>query len=165
MTQTLPRFSILKDIHDTLKWQSDNLEHLNSPWVPIFRAPHSTPILYHPPLFCFHMLSSFRCFFFFLRKTCKTARSNPAENRERRQSREYCEEGLTSGTPEVSLLVMRCCSSTCPRTQQTALMIIGTSYICDYISPESTYYQLNACHTLNCFDPHLIYTKMSFFIP
>lgn len=101
MTQTLPRFSILKDIHDTMKWQSDNLEHLNSPWVPIFRARHSTPILYHPPLFCFHMLSSFRCFFLFLRKTCKTARSNPAENRERRQSREYCEEGLTSGTPEV----------------------------------------------------------------
>lgn len=80
MTQPLPGFFILKDIHGTLKWQSDNFEHLNSPWIPIFRAPHSTPILCHPCPFCFHMLNRFRYFSLFLRKTCEAARSNPAEN-------------------------------------------------------------------------------------
>lgn len=105
MTQPLPRFSILRDIHGTLKWQSDNFEHLNSPWIPIFRAPHSTPILCCHHLFCFHMLSSFRCFSLFLRKTCKAARRNPAENSMWKEGKaKYCGEDLISGTPEVFLV-------------------------------------------------------------
>lgn len=114
------------------------------------------------------MLSSFRCFSLFLRKTCKAARSNPSENSTWKEGKaEYRGEDLLQGLLRFSLLVKGCCSFTCPRTQQTALMIIGASYICLSvdISTECTDYQFNACHKLNCFDPHLIYTEMSFFYP
>lgn len=66
----------------------------------------------------------------FLRRTCEAARSNPAENSMWKKAKHNTVEISLQGLLRFSLLVIRCCSSTCPRTQHTALRVMGTSYIC-----------------------------------